>query len=530
MSKGETPMIRLLKKAGSLLLSGALIAGILPPILAAAPADTDLSGLEEKGSWYYGEGWEYNYSSASRSSVAQEGGMVKATVDYRADADQGYSKMAISCWSDDGINLEDVNRVAFDFYYDEDSMTKGGFKIAVNSDVLNVPDTGLDLSLAEAADNTLKKLPVELSCENARGTILCLIGVNTDYAGDIWMDNIRFSSAAGADVYVDATLKAATDTKLTGSDSALTVNGKSHTYAREIQLADSKADASAVALYQYLKAVGESNGALYGHMEDTVLKAGASDLSISDTKDLTGSLAAINGFDCGGLFSGFAAKYNQRHPGENQLPKTVEGDIKAAALLSNEAIKEGAIMTISCHMPNFASAQEKDLSAPKSYDRYDYSIADSYNLNGDCMNQILPGGKFNPQFTAFLDLIAEYAQQVDGPILFRPFHENTGSWFWWGKAFCDAETYKSVFRYTVEYLRDEKGVHNLLYVYGPGSEAATLAEYGERYPGDAFVDMVGFDTYDDKASSDQNYMFMGTLRLLSSSRTSLPRSTTSSLL
>ena len=120
------------------------------------------------------------------------------------------------------------------------------------------------------------------------------------------------------------------------------------------------------------------------------------------------------------------------------------------------------------------------------------------------MNQILPGGAYNPQFTAFLDLVAEYAEQVDGPVLFRPFHENTGSWFWWGKAFCDAETYKSVFKYTVEYLRDIKDVHNLLYVYGPGSEATTMQEYEERYPGDEFVDMVGFDTYDDKASADEN--------------------------
>lgn len=75
----------------------------------------------------------------------------------------------------------------------------------------------------------------------------------------------------------------------------------------------------------------------------------------------------------------------------------------------------------------------------------------------------------------------------NGAILFRPFHENTGSWFRWGAAFCDAQTYKSVYKYTVEYLRDEKNVHNLLYVYGPGAEAASVEEYAERYPGDAFI-------------------------------------------
>ena len=207
------------------------------------------------------------------------------------------------------------------------------------------------------------------------------------------------------------------------------------------------------------------------------------------------------GLDCGNLFDGFAAKYNSRYGGS--LPETTEGNITATAYFSNLAIEDGAIMTLSAHMPNFAFSEEKENTTGKTYDRYDYLAADSYNLSGDCMNQILPGGAYHERFNAYLDMVAEYAHQVDGTILFRPFHENTGSWFWWGKAFCEPETYKSVFKYTVEYLRDEKDVHNILYVYGPGSEAATLAEYEERYPGDAYVDMVGFDTYDSNPVTDE---------------------------
>lgn len=652
-----------------------------------APLASDKRGLEEQGSWYYGTGWEHEYQGAENSDVKQENGMVKATVDYSADADKGYSKMAISSWHDDGVSFQDVSKVTFDFYYDEANMSSGSFAMVVNSDKLNVNDTDLDLSKAEEVEGTLKKLPVTFTCETANGSVqgitFCLIGKNIDYKGDILLDNIQFESgtqtppadvkvwdfednttqgwefdkswaadykgpaenvcsaedgklkvqmdysqntsdgwiqpaisispeggidASGAsalelemyydanamttgnitlkpvsetdsvklfkdqtlniqnvtaedvenglkkavfrfevnteeaaktekpdklmillvgnntdykgnlyfdnirlytpvveDVYVDATVKAETQTAVSGSSDKITINGTDFNYASEAKLADPKADASAKALYQYLKAVGESDSTLYGHMEDTVLKAGSTELTYSDTEDLTGSLAAINGLDCGGLFSGFAGKYNERHPDADQIPDTTEGNIKAAALLSNEAIQGGAIMTLSCHMPNFAFAEEKDAQAAKTYDRYDYSKADSYNLKGNCMNQILPGGKFNPQFTAFLDLIAEYASQVDGAVLFRPFHENTGSWFWWGKAFCNEETYKSVFKYTVEYLRDEKDVHNLLYVYGPGSEAATLEEYAERYPGDEFVDMVGFDTYDGSADKEGTF-------------------------
>ncbi|MDK2965057.1 glycosyl hydrolase [Lacrimispora sp.] len=281
-----------------------------------------------------------------------------------------------------------------------------------------------------------------------------------------------------------------------------------------VQLADPKADASTVALYQYLKAVGKSDMILYGHMEDTVLKAGASELTESDTKDMVGSISAVVGFDSGDMFKGYASKYNKRNP-DAAVPETTAGNITAAALFSNEAIKEGAVITLSSHMPNFSASKKLEGTIDKTYDQFEYSSADSYVLTGDCMNQILPGGLFNESFRGHLDLIAEYASQVKGTILFRPFHENTGSWFWWGKAFCDAETYKSVYKYTVEYLRDEKNVHNILYLYGPGSEAANDEEYEERYPGDEFVDIIGFDTYDsDPVTDEEGYIFQQNLEKL----------------
>ena len=63
------------------------------------------------------------------------------------------------------------------------------------------------------------------------------------------------------------------------------------------------------------------------------------------------------------------------------------------------------------------------------------------------------------------------------PIIFRPWHENAGSWFWWGAAFGSPGEYKELFRYTVEYLRDVKGVSNFLYAFGPGSGFGGNAEH-----------------------------------------------------
>ena len=179
----------------------------------------------------------------------------------------------------------------------------------------------------------------------------------------------------------------------------------------------------------------------------------------------------------------------------NQASTQIEKNVIAAAALTNYNIRNGAIATLSLHMPNFSTVSEMGNDTDVSYAGYNFSGYTPNLLTGDVMNQILPGGAYNEAFRAYLDMVADYAHQVDGAVLFRPFHENTGSWFWWGAAFCDEQTYKSVYKYTVEYLRDEKNVHNFLYVYGPGSEAASVEEYASRYPGDGYVDMVGFDMY-----------------------------------
>jgi mannan endo-1,4-beta-mannosidase len=74
------------------------------------------------------------------------------------------------------------------------------------------------------------------------------------------------------------------------------------------------------------------------------------------------------------------------------------------------------------------------------------------------------------------------------------YHEHSGGWFWWGNKQCTPEEYKQLWVMTVEYLRDTKNVHNLLYAYSP-AETNDEAHYLERYPGDEYVDIVAFDCY-----------------------------------
>ncbi|MGN0240612.1 MAG: glycosyl hydrolase, partial [Candidatus Weimeria sp.] len=128
----------------------------------------------------------------------------------------------------------------------------------------------------------------------------------------------------------------------------------------------------------------------------------------------------------------------------------------------------------------------------------------SKDLSNNCSEEVLPGGKYNDRYTAYLDIIADYAKQLgDIPVLFRPLHECDGGWFWWGSATTDKETYKALYRYTEDYLTSQ-GVHNFIYVYSPGGPVEE-EKYLSRYPGDDYVDVLGFDYYNDYSTYPAEY-------------------------
>ena len=76
-------------------------------------------------------------------------------------------------------------------------------------------------------------------------------------------------------------------------------------------------------------------------------------------------------------------------------------------------------------------------------------------------------------------------------VLWRPFHEMNGNWFWWGGK--DPAAFQKVWRHMFDYFTKTKGLDNLLWVYGP-NHGEKVAAY---YPGDRFVDVVGLDAYTD---------------------------------
>ena len=76
-------------------------------------------------------------------------------------------------------------------------------------------------------------------------------------------------------------------------------------------------------------------------------------------------------------------------------------------------------------------------------------------------------------------------QEAGVPVLWRPLHEASGGWFWWGAE--GADTYKKLYILLYDTLTNEYGLNNLIWLWN-GQDA-------EWYPGDDYVDIVGIDIY-----------------------------------
>lgn len=244
---------------------------------------------------------------------------------------------------------------------------------------------------------------------------------------------------------------------------------------------DLNATKETVNLYNNLKKIMD-RGIMVGHQDD--LAYGVTwkyEPGRSDVKDVTGDYPAVYGWELGHLELG----------ADTNLDGVPFDKMKS---FIQEGYLRGGVITISWHGTNPMTGESA--WAPEE----------------GTVTSILPGGEKNEFFNQQLDRIAEFMLSLKGhrgeliPVLFRPYHEHTGGWFWWGTTTPDEE-YKALFRYTVDYLKNKKNVHNLLYVYNTGSEFTNAEVFLRRYPGDDVIDMVSFDTYQrGDASIDSSFI------------------------
>jgi len=233
--------------------------------------------------------------------------------------------------------------------------------------------------------------------------------------------------------------------------------------------ADKKATKETIALYHNLKKL-LNEGIMFGHQDDLAYGVGWKyEPGRSDIKDVTGDYPAVYGFELGRL--------------EIDQPVNLDSvPFDKMKSFIREAYDRGGVITLSWHLNN-------PLTGKTAWDPAAGTVASA-----------LPGGEKNDLYKSWLDKVAAFILDLKGkhgeyiPVIFRPFHELNGDWFWWGGKNCTPDELMQLYQFTESYLRDKKNVHNLLYAYNT-DKFYSKDEYLKRYPGDEWVDVIGFDIY-----------------------------------
>ena len=156
-------------------------------------------------------------------------------------------------------------------------------------------------------------------------------------------------------------------------------------------------------------------------------------------------------------------------------------------------MKRGGVVTISWHPRN-------PLTGGTAWDVTSNKVVKS----------ILPGGVKADLFKVWMARLADFLESLKDeagqpvPIIFRPWHENNGSWFWWGQKLCSDSEFKALWNLLRDYM-NARGFSNLLWSYSPNLDGGwTLERFMQRYPGNDRVTLIGEDAY--QWGSEQDFI------------------------
>ncbi len=221
-----------------------------------------------------------------------------------------------------------------------------------------------------------------------------------------------------------------------------------HALGAQAALCNSRADAQARTVMAFLNSI-DGSFILAGQQENYT----STTAQMERIRQTTGKLPAVRGFDLR----------------EDAIDPTDEA--------RRAWHTRGQIVTMSWHA-----------GAPPLPDSYDNSIK---SVEGGIAAVLTPGTPQNAAFMQRLDAVAaklERLRRSEVPVLWRPFHEMNGDWFWWSKS--GPAEFIRLWRFTFDYLTKEKQLHNLIWVWS----TARVADPA-WYPGDDVVDIGGCDTY-----------------------------------
>lgn len=236
-----------------------------------------------------------------------------------------------------------------------------------------------------------------------------------------------------------------------------------------LRTVDQKATPETKALYANLWLM-QQHAVMFGHHDFPSYGVGwKGDKGRSDVKDITGDHPAVYSLDMHNIT-------------DDKIEKI------------KEVYKNGGVSMLVWHQDNpLTEGPGKQYPEGTAWD------------NTKCVDQIIKDGTpLNNKYKQRLDKVAEVLSKMKDdngnpvPVIFRPLHEHTQTWNWWGKDATTEQEFISFWRFIVTYIRDVKGLHNVLYAISPQMDEVYPDAVGRilfRWPGDEWVDVVGIDCY-----------------------------------
>jgi len=264
------------------------------------------------------------------------------------------------------------------------------------------------------------------------------------------------------------------------------------------QPADPQVTPEARALFHRLMNL-QDKGVMYGHQDDLMYGyRWWNESGRSDVKETVGDYPAVAGFELGEVGTGQKRSLDS-----------------VSFVQITEMVKffhqKNGVITVSWHVMNPITSQwtHRDISSNGPGSAWDIrkfknepDTVEDFEINAQSLNavkSILRDGENQTLFNGWLNVLADYFltwKDENGkliPFIFRPWHEHSGNFFWWGRGRCTDKEFVDLWRYTVDYLRN-KGLHNILFAYNT-DKVYSLEDFMRGYPGDEYVDMLSIDWY-----------------------------------
>ncbi len=166
----------------------------------------------------------------------------------------------------------------------------------------------------------------------------------------------------------------------------------------------------------------------------------------------------------------------------------------------NEAIhqnKLGSVITICWHaVPPTANEPVTFQPLPGANPAMLASVQGKL-LDQQFKDLLTPGTEMYKHWCSQVDTIAFYLkelQEAHVPILWRPYHEMNGDWFWWGGRQGEYSTIR-LYRQLYDRLVNHHKLNNLVWLWSLDRPSLPSRKFSYFYPGDDFFDIACLDVY-----------------------------------